>query len=290
MLGLQVRLHQPPADEKKLAGNTEVDVGIEVAVGTLVACNSVYQALTCRWVLLHVIRLRPRSPTRLPPASRASLEYREGQQSPGSYIRNERSSEFLFRPAGRHLSVDGSTVTRLRVSRKCRTIWPTLHRLCCSSQSSQSRSRRSGAAVSFQLLRANFKPPLSRLGMWCGPVIFGAMALTVGIDSCRCAMSSDVVLHGIVQGEVADHALDEPLVGFVQPRDQNIKVIPPAFGSKVCELTIRNLGNLADVLCDLGPQPVIVRDLKVLAFFHAETTRALPKYSSGPSPNGLSPQ
>ena len=40
-------LHQPPAQEKK----GWLDVSIEVAVGTWVACDSVDQALTCRWVL-----------------------------------------------------------------------------------------------------------------------------------------------------------------------------------------------------------------------------------------------
>ena len=32
-----------------MAGNTDVDVGTEVAIGTLVASDSVDQALTCRW-------------------------------------------------------------------------------------------------------------------------------------------------------------------------------------------------------------------------------------------------
>ena len=42
VLGWQVRL-------KRLAGDTDVDVGIVVAVGTLVACDRVGQTLTCRW-------------------------------------------------------------------------------------------------------------------------------------------------------------------------------------------------------------------------------------------------
>ena len=54
-LGLQVRLHDPPTQEKRLcctlAGDTDVDVSIVVAVGTLVACNSVAQALTFQWAL-----------------------------------------------------------------------------------------------------------------------------------------------------------------------------------------------------------------------------------------------
>ena len=34
-----------------MTGDTDVDAGVEMAVGTLVACDSVDQALTCRWVL-----------------------------------------------------------------------------------------------------------------------------------------------------------------------------------------------------------------------------------------------
>ena len=96
---------------------------------------------------------------------------------PYFYTRNESSNEFLFRPSGHHSRVstssieaaflrgltpqtDRSTVTRTRVARMFRIIWPTLRRMCCSSQSSQSRARRSGAAVSFQPPGANFKTPL----------------------------------------------------------------------------------------------------------------------------------
>ena len=43
-LDLQVRLHQPPAREKELAGGT---IGLEMAVGTLVAFDGVDQAQTC---------------------------------------------------------------------------------------------------------------------------------------------------------------------------------------------------------------------------------------------------
>ena len=35
----------------KRAGDTDVDTSLEVAVGTLVACHSANQALTCRWAL-----------------------------------------------------------------------------------------------------------------------------------------------------------------------------------------------------------------------------------------------
>ena len=48
---VQVRLHQPPAQEKRLCckvvGETGVDVNIEMAVGAWVACDSIDQALTC---------------------------------------------------------------------------------------------------------------------------------------------------------------------------------------------------------------------------------------------------
>ena len=50
MLGLQVCLCQPPG-KPRLAGDTDVDASIEMAVGTLVACDSVDQALTCLWAL-----------------------------------------------------------------------------------------------------------------------------------------------------------------------------------------------------------------------------------------------
>ena len=46
---------------------------------------------------------------------------------------------------------DVSTVTKLYVSRMFRTIWPTLHRVSCSNQSSKSESRRRARTVSFQL-------------------------------------------------------------------------------------------------------------------------------------------
>ena len=58
----------------RLAGDTDVDVGVVVTVGTLVARHSVGH-----WP---VIRLRTRSclrPKRLPPASRTSLEFRAKQ-------------------------------------------------------------------------------------------------------------------------------------------------------------------------------------------------------------------
>ena len=47
-LGLQMRLHQPSKKNKlcgRLTGDTDVDVSIEVAVGSWVACD---WALACR--------------------------------------------------------------------------------------------------------------------------------------------------------------------------------------------------------------------------------------------------
>ena len=96
------------------------------------------------------------------------LRNKQNSDGPCFNIRNERSNEFLFRAASQHLNVshsqigaaflrvlttqtDVSTVTKLYVSRMFRTIWPTLHRVSCSNQSSKSESRRSGATVSFQL-------------------------------------------------------------------------------------------------------------------------------------------
>ena len=50
-LDLQVRRHQPSTQEQRLgcrlARGTDVDVSVEVAIGTLVACDSVDKALTC---------------------------------------------------------------------------------------------------------------------------------------------------------------------------------------------------------------------------------------------------
>ena len=47
VLGLQVQLHHPPRSRKTgLAGDTDVAVGIEVAIGIVVAFDSVDQALT----------------------------------------------------------------------------------------------------------------------------------------------------------------------------------------------------------------------------------------------------
>ena len=45
MLGLQVRVHQP-STKKTLAADTDVDVGMQIAVGTWVACHSFDHALT----------------------------------------------------------------------------------------------------------------------------------------------------------------------------------------------------------------------------------------------------
>ena len=54
-LGLQLRRHQPPTQEKRLccrlAVDTDVDVSFWVAVGTLVACDSFDQVLTCHCAL-----------------------------------------------------------------------------------------------------------------------------------------------------------------------------------------------------------------------------------------------
>ena len=52
MRGLQVRRHPASHPGKTLCCGLAgmcVDVSIEVAVGTLVACDTVNQALTCHW-------------------------------------------------------------------------------------------------------------------------------------------------------------------------------------------------------------------------------------------------
>ena len=40
-----------PLRKTEWTGNTDVDIGLEMAVGTLVACDSVDRALTCLWAL-----------------------------------------------------------------------------------------------------------------------------------------------------------------------------------------------------------------------------------------------
>ena len=90
-------------------------------------------------------------------------------EGPCFYTRNEGSNDLFFESSGRQPNVstssiaaafrrgllpqtDGSTVTRLHVSRIVPTTWPTLHRASCISHISQSKCRQSGAPVSFQVL------------------------------------------------------------------------------------------------------------------------------------------
>ena len=47
---------------------------------------------------------------------------------------------------------DGLTVRRLRVPRTLRAIWPSLHRMCCSTWNSPNRAHRWCMAASFPLL------------------------------------------------------------------------------------------------------------------------------------------
>ena len=61
--------------KQKLAGDTYVDVGIEVAAGTLVPCNSFDQALTCHSISDSLVL----AATMLLPASRASLDFHTKQ-------------------------------------------------------------------------------------------------------------------------------------------------------------------------------------------------------------------
>ena len=132
----------------------------------------------------HLPVIRQRAPscllsTRLPPASRASLEWPSETVTvhastlgtrPAvslSFARGGRlpkvrvpSVDTLF-PRGLNTRTDWLTVTRLPVSRMLRTIWPSLHRMCRSTQNSQKRAHRWSVAVCFLTpYRANIEPPL----------------------------------------------------------------------------------------------------------------------------------
>ena len=60
---------------------------------------------------------------------------------------------------------DGSTVTRLHVSRMFRTTWPTLNRVCCSSGANKAHLVDRARLFPANSRRADFKPPLFRLGL-----------------------------------------------------------------------------------------------------------------------------
>ena len=171
-----------PPRNTRLAGDTDVDVGIEMAISTLVACDRVEQAKTCRWALAC------RSPVDalVVAANKTAfsitgrfLSTRRNNDGPRFCTRNEGNGEFPFR-VGRHpnvqvplvealllrglnIRVDGPTPTRPHGSRMLRTTWPTLHRLSCWDQNSQSNPHRSGAAFLSNSLQEDIDPPLFRL-------------------------------------------------------------------------------------------------------------------------------
>ena len=100
-----LQIHQPPTQEKigivvekgapLLARGTDVDVSVEVAVGTWVACDRVDQALTQQDCLQHRERL-----------------LRNKRHSDGFcfYIRNGCNDALLFRPPSRDLEVTSSLI------------------------------------------------------------------------------------------------------------------------------------------------------------------------------------
>ena len=149
-------MHQPSAHENK--------AGWLAAVDTVVACDSVNQSLTCLWALTCHL---------------TADSFVLAANNPAPSIA-EGSGVFLFRASGRRLNVgvplvetlflrglntwtDGLTVTRLyfhtlsrnsavliserstvtllQVSRMHRTILPSLHRMCCSTQNCQSKAQ-----------------------------------------------------------------------------------------------------------------------------------------------------
>ena len=105
-----------------LAGDTDVDVGIEMALGTLVACGSVNQALACRWALAchwPVIGLslacrcaRARGQEDFLWHHGRPLGTKRNSRGPRFHVRNEGNSDFTLRASGRHPCV-GPTEWRL---------------------------------------------------------------------------------------------------------------------------------------------------------------------------------
>ena len=167
-----------PPRKTKLAGISDVDVGIEVAVPTLVACDSVDEALTCHWaVACRFACGRTRACGQQDWLQHHEHLLRTKRKSDGSclYIRSEGSVEFLFRPSDRHPDVstssieaaflrglttktNGSTVTKLRVSRKFSTIWPMLHRLSIEPDCPSSELRTTTLRTRIHLTLWNKKP------------------------------------------------------------------------------------------------------------------------------------
>ena len=158
VLGLQVRLRQPSAQENMgLAGDTDVDASIEMAVGTLVACDSVDQALTCLWALAC------RSPVDgVVLAVGRLLSFQRNSDGPRFCTRSEGSGKFLFRASGRHPNISVPFVSELDLSDRrvdCATatrvsiasyhLAVVASDVLLDSENSQSTAHRSGTAVSF---------------------------------------------------------------------------------------------------------------------------------------------
>ena len=149
---------------------TRTSTSVSRAVGSLVACDSACQVLTCHSNADSLVLAANNTVLSIASISRRNSD------GPRFYIWHKGGSEFLFRASGRHSNVwilslyalflrglttqtDGWTVTQLHASRMLRTIWPLLHQVRCSTQSFQNRAHRWGKVVS-HCLRANIKPPL----------------------------------------------------------------------------------------------------------------------------------
>ena len=149
---------------------------------------------------------------------------KRSSDGPGFYTRNEGSDELLLHASGRHPNVqdpsvevlflrgstsrtDGLTVVQLHVTSTLRTIWPSLHRTCCWSQSSRKRGPRSRPSL-FHVLRANIKPPervwhnwsesslrFRRVSSWRSRSVWKKSASVVAKDSAHIA----AVFHMLLQ-------------------------------------------------------------------------------------------
>ena len=154
-----------PLVETRLTGDTNADIGLERAVGSLVACNSAghVQNVSFKFGLA-----RARGQQHCTQHREHLLSSKQNSDGPRFYIWHKESTEFLFRASGRHPNVwilsleavflrgltnetDGLIVTQLHVFQTLRTIWPSVHQVRCSTQSFRNRAHQQGKVVSFPL-------------------------------------------------------------------------------------------------------------------------------------------
>ena len=144
----------------------------------MVACDSVDEALTCHWAVACRFacgRARACGQQDWLQHHEHLLRTKRNCDGPCLYIRSDGSVEFLFRPSDRHPDVstssiaaaflrrlttktNGSTVTKLRVSRKFSTVWPVLHWLSMGPDCPSSELRTTTLRIRIHLTRWNKKP------------------------------------------------------------------------------------------------------------------------------------